>query len=77
MSIAASLFLAAAVAAAPAPAEAGDGRGQGVQVASARVAVQILQPAVLRDGAMVATDAARAPRVQTLRGEGRVTYEFE
>lgn len=77
MSFAASLLLAAAAAASPAPAGDGGGRGEGVQVATARVAVQIMRPAVLRDGAIASTDTDQTPRTQTLRSENRVTYEFE
>jgi hypothetical protein len=76
MSLAVSLLLAAA-AAAPAPAETGEGRAGGVQIATARVAAQIVRPAVLRDGAIALADSEDAPRPQTLQREGRVTYEYE
>ena len=73
MSFAAALLVAAAVAAQPAPPEA----GQGAQVESARIAVEILRPAVLRDGVLVSAEGDEAPRTQTLRRDGRISYEFE
>ena len=80
MSLAILLFAAAAAAqSVPAGtgAETSGGRGQGAQVESARVTAQILRPAVLKDGAIAATDRGEAPRPQMLRREGRITYEFE
>jgi len=73
MSFAAALYLAAAVAA-PQPAEQRLGRAE---VAEARVAVQILRTAVLREGRVVFSDGREGPRTQQVRREGRVTYEFE
>jgi hypothetical protein len=73
MSLAAALYLAAVVAA-PQPAQH---RLGGAEVADARIAVQILRTAVLRDGRVVFSDGREGPRTQQVRREGRITYEFE
>jgi hypothetical protein len=73
MYLAAALYLAAAVAA-PQPVKH---RLGGAEVADARIAVQILRTAVLRDGRVVFSDGREGPRTQQVRREGRITYEFE
>jgi len=76
MSLAIALYLAAAAspighvpAAGPQP--------RGAQVADARIAVQVMRTAVLRDGAILFSDGEEGPRTQQLRREGCITYEFE
>lgn len=76
MSLAIALYFAAA-AAQPGLAEAAEPQLRGAQVADARIAVQIMRAAVLRDGVIVFNDGKQGPRTQELRREGRVTYEFE
>ena len=76
MSLAIALYLAAA-AAQPSFAKAAEPQLQGAEVAEARIAVQIMRAAVLRDGIIVFNDGKQGPRTQELRREGRVTYEFE
>ena len=75
MSLAIALYLAAAVAR-PLPAEPAEQRLGGAQ-ADARIAVQILRTAALRDGRIVFSDGEEGPRTQQVRRKGRVTYEFE
>ena len=76
MSLAIALYL-AATAAQPAVVEVTEPQLRGAQVADARIAVQIMRAAVLRDGVIVFNDGKQGPRAQELRREGRVTYEFE
>jgi hypothetical protein len=75
MNLAIALYLAAAVAGPP-PAE-GPVQRFGEAEADARIAVQILRTAVLREGRVVFSDGQEGPRTQQVRREGRVTYEFE
>jgi len=75
MNLAIALYLAAAVAR-PLPAEPAEQQFGGAQ-ADARVAVQILRTAVLRDGRVVFSDGKEGPRTQQVRRAGRVTHEFE
>jgi type II secretory pathway pseudopilin PulG len=75
MNLAIALYLAAAVAP-PMPAQVAEQRLGGAQ-ADARVAVEILRTAVLRDGRIVFSDGREGPRTQQVRRDGRITYEFE
>lgn len=70
-------LLAAAAAATPAAPVSEEPRGVGAQVASAQVSVKILRPAVLKDGSIGSDDPQTTQRVQTLKREQRITYEFE
>lgn len=73
----AAAFLLVATVAQPAPAEGQDSRREGPQLETAGISVEILQPAVLKDGKLVSARGADAPRSQRLSRDGRVTYEFE
>ena len=75
MNLAIALYLAAAVAP-PMPVQVAEQRLGGAQ-ADARVAVEILRTAVLRDGRIVFSDGREGPRTQQVRRDGRITYEFE
>lgn len=75
MSLAIALYLAAAVAP-PLPASPAEQRLGGAE-ADARIAVQILRTAVLREGGVVFSDGQEGPRTQQVRRDGRITYEFE
>ncbi|MGV3555703.1 MAG: hypothetical protein ACO1OD_10645 [Croceibacterium sp.] len=75
MNLAIALYLAAAVAP-PMPVPVAEQRLGGAQ-ADARVAVEILRTAVLRDGRIVFSDGREGPRTQQVRRDGRITYEFE
>jgi len=76
MSLAIVLYLAAA--AAPAlPTDTAEHRLSGARTADARVTVQILRTAVLREDGVVFSDGEEGPRTQQVRREGRITYEFE
>ena len=72
MSLAIALYLAAAAL----PAEPAEQRLAGAE-ADARIAVQILRTAALRDGRIVFSDGEEGPRTQQVRRDGRITYEFE
>ena len=76
MSFAIALYVAAA-AAQPGLVEEARPQLSGAQVAEARITVEIVRAAVLRDGVIVFNDGKQGPRTQELRREGRVTYEFE
>jgi hypothetical protein len=75
MNLAIALYLAAVVAP-PMPVQVAEQRLGGAQ-ADARVAVEILRTAVLRDGRIVFSDGREGPRTQQVRRDGRITYEFE
>jgi len=76
MSLVAAVILAAAVAQ-PVPADAVPEGGRGAQVESARIAVTILKPAVLKGGVLASAQDANAPRSQRRSDDGMVTYAFE
>jgi hypothetical protein len=71
MSFAALLLAAAVSSAAPPP-----GTGTGVELASARVAVVILTPAIVRQGGGPEIDP-NAPAPQIRRRDGTVLVEFQ
>ena len=73
----AAAFLLAASATQAAPADGHDSRRQGPVFETAKVSVEILRPAVLKDGKLVAAGGADTPRSQRLSRDGRLTYEFE
>lgn len=77
MGIAAAFFLAAAAASQAAPVAVKEGNGSGPVLETARVAVEILRPAVLRAGELADVRGADAPRSQRQSRGGRITYEFE
>lgn len=76
MSLAAALLLAAATAHAP-PADKTHEPDRGAQVETARIAVTILRPAVLKNGKLLSERPADARHSQRQSRGNRVTYEFE
>jgi hypothetical protein len=75
MSLVAAFLLAAAVQAAPADAQRDNDRA--AQVESARIAVTILRPAVLKNGTLASAGDANAPRSQRRSDGASITYAFE
>jgi hypothetical protein len=75
MGPAAAFLLAAAVAASPAPADEPRQATMGAQVASSRISVRIVRPAVLKGGALASP--GDAPRSQRRADGDRVVYAFE
>ncbi len=67
------LLMASAVAASPAAAEA----QPGVQIASAGVSVEILRPAIVRQGGGWERVSADAPEPLIVRRDGMVLIEFQ
>jgi hypothetical protein len=74
MSLVAAFLLSAAVQAAPVDAPRDNDRG--AQVESARIAVTILRPAVLKGGTL-ASAGDNAPRSQRRSDGASITYAFE